>query len=111
MRLWEWWRDFRTKRARDREARRHLAALFDRLDLRRISSLRAEHRSRAVLLDFEAEDDRIVRIRFGIVRHPQPVAVRGVHDEVIEIYVYDVRAGTVEVAASRNITRKGRPAP
>ncbi len=74
-----------------------------------MSSLRPDHRSRAQLLGFETDGGEVVRVRFGMVRHPQPIRLRGVHHEVLEIYVYDPGAGTVQVVASHNITRKGAP--
>lgn len=103
------WRRFWQKRARKREARRLLAALFSRPDLNRISSLRPEHRSRAVFLSYETEGEVVSRIRFGVVRHPKPIRVPGVHHEVIELYAYDVAAGTVAVESSHNVTKKGPP--
>jgi hypothetical protein len=103
------WRQFRQKRAEAREARRLLRGLFECPDLRRVSSLRPDHRRRAQFLDWETAGGEVVRVRFGLVRHPRPLRLRGVHHEVIEIYVYDVRAGTVEVVASHNVTRKGKP--
>lgn len=104
-----WWRQFRAKRRRRREARRLLAALFDRPDIRVVSSLRPDHRSRAVLLGYEGEGGDVTRLRFGIVRHPRPMPLRGVHHEVIEVYRYDVRTGKVEVVSSHNVTRRGAP--
>ena len=104
------WRRFWKRRARRRRAQRMLGDLFDRPDLRQMSSLRPAHRSRAVFLGYEAEEDEIVLIRFGLVRHPRPLPLRGVSHEVIEIYAYDVKAETVDVEASHNITTRGRPA-
>jgi len=45
------------------------------------------------------------------VRHPKPhpLAPRG--DEVLEALVYRPAEGTIEVAASRNLTRRGPPDP
>ena len=79
------WRQFWRNRARTREARRLLSALFARPDLTRISSLRPDHRSRAVFLGFEAEEDAVSRIRFGLVRHPKPIRLQGVRSEGIVI--------------------------
>jgi hypothetical protein len=103
------WRRFWRKRAELRAARRRLDELFRRPDLRRISSLRPDQRSRAVLLDYETREGAVARIRFGMIRHPQPIRVRGVHHEVLEIYEYDMAANTVAVTASRNVTRRGMP--
>lgn len=109
MRFPERLRSFLRARRERREAERLLAALFARPDLGAISSLRPEHRARAVLLGCEAEGGRVARIRFGLVRHPKPLRLPGVCHEVIEIYVYDVAAGSVTVTGSRNLTRRGRP--
>ena len=55
-----------------------------------------------VSLDLEVEvEDQSFDYEYG--------SIHGVHHEVIEIYAYDVRAGTVEVTSSRNVTKKGRP--
>ena len=103
------WRHFWTTRAYEREARRLMAALFSRPDLKDISSLRPAHRPRAQLLGYDTKDGKVVRIRFGFIRHPQAMRVRGVFHEVIEIYRYDIEKGTVEVESSHNLTKKGAP--
>lgn len=94
---------------RNRKARRLLSALFDRPDLAAMSSLRPAHKSRAVFLDAEGTARQIRRIRFGLVRHPRAANVRGVHNEVVEIYEYDLEKDMVTVAHSRNITKRGMP--
>ncbi len=91
----------------NRKAGRCLSDLFDRADLREISSLRPDQRSRATLLGYEADGGEIKTIRFGLIRHPQAAGVKGVFNEVIEIYLYTPNQGTVEVIHSRNITKKG----
>ena len=103
------WSRFWQKRRLCGEARRLLAALFERPDLRRFSSLRPDHRSRAQFLGYEADENAVALVRFGLVRHPRPVRLRGVSHEVIEIYVYDPRKGTMDVEASHNVTKKGPP--
>ncbi len=102
-------RTFLRARRERREAERLLAALFARPDLGSISSLRPAHRARAVFLGYEAEGGNVARIAFGLVRHPKPLKVPGVCHEVIEIYIYDVAAGSVTVEGSHNLTRRGRP--
>ncbi len=92
-----------------REAERLLAELFARPDLTAISSLRPAHQARAVLLSHESEGGRVARIRFGLVRHPKPLRLPGVCHEVLEVYRYDVAAGSVTVERSRNLTTRGKP--
>ncbi|HNR99972.1 MAG TPA: hypothetical protein PKX48_13235 [Planctomycetota bacterium] len=105
----ERFRAFLRARRERREAERLLAALFARPDLAALSSLRPAHRARAVFLGHETEGGRVARIRFGLVRHPAPLRLPGVHHEVVEVYVYDVAAGSVTVACSRNLTTRGKP--
>ena len=103
------WRQFQHKRAAKKKALRLLGELFSRPDLSSFSSLGPDQRHRAVLLDYETELSEVRRIRFGLVRHPKPVRLPVVFHAVIEIYTYDVEAGTVTVTASHNVTRKGPP--
>ena len=105
----ERWRKSRRQRKFRREARRLLASLFSRPDLSEISSLRPDQYPRAVLLEWKVEEEAVVEIRFGMIRHPKPLRVPGVRHEVIEVYVYDARAGTVAVVRSWNLTKRGRP--
>ncbi len=86
-----------------------LDALFARPELLRQARLRPDHRHRVVVLEDELDEElRVLRLRLGIVRHPKshPMQPRG--EEVLEILDYDVPAGTIEVAGSRNLTRHGK---
>ena len=102
-------RTFLRARRERREAERLLGELFARSDLAAISSLRPAHHARAVFLGCETAEGRVARIRFGLVRHPKPLRLPGVCHEVIEIYTYDVAAGSVTVERSRNLTTRGTP--
>lgn len=82
----------------------------DRPELLAQARLAPRHRARLILLDVETgEGDAVAAILLGIVRHPKPhpLAPRG--DEVLEALVYRPAEGTIEVAASRNLTRRGPP--
>jgi hypothetical protein len=86
-----------------------LDALFMRPELLRQGRLRPDHRRRVVVLEKELDDEQQVKsLRLGIVRHPKahPMQPRG--EEVLEILDYDVVNETIEVAGSRNLTRKGK---
>ena len=99
------------ERRRAREARRLLAEAFSSPEILRGTSLERRHRSRWVLLDHEARGERIVRIRFGILRHPRPYAFSRQSHKVVERYEYDVEARKITRLAGRNITREsGRDA-
>jgi len=54
---------------------------------------------------FRGEGDRPARIRFGILRHPRPYAFSRQSHQVIEHYLYDVRAGKIERLQGFNVTR------
>ena len=85
--------------------------LFLRQDLLRQGRLRPDHRRRVVVLEQELDAAlTVLRLRLGIIRHPKahPMQPRG--EEVLEILDYDVASGTIEVAGSRNLTRKGKRA-
>jgi hypothetical protein len=88
-----------------RIARRLVAAVFTTPELLRGTSLAPRHAARWVLLGFEAEGGRPVRIRFGILRHPRPYAFSGQSHKVLEEYVYDVAAGKVVRRGGFNVTR------
>ena len=70
------------------------------------TSLKPRHRSRTVLLDFEEKDGSVVRIDFGILRHPRPYSFSKQSHNVIEYYVYDVAAGLIERQKGVNVTRR-----
>jgi hypothetical protein len=104
-------RDWLRKRREDREARRLVAAAFARPELLRGTSLAPRHAARWVLLGYEAEEGRPVRIRFGILRHPRPYAFSRQSHKVLEEYLYDVAAGKVLRLGGFNVTRsKGKDA-
>lgn len=88
-----------------RRARRMLSELFRSPEVLRGSSLRPAHRSRAVYLGHETQEGRIVRISFGILRHPRPLRYSSHSHEVIEYYLYDLLEQSVKVVRSVNVTR------
>jgi len=47
-----------------------------------------------------------VRIRFGILRHPRPYPFSPQSHKVVEVYVYDLLAGRIEVERGSNVTRR-----
>ena len=105
--LQEWWK----RRRREKEARHLLAAAFGSPELLRGTSLKPRHASRWVLLDVEVEGDRIVRVRFGILRHPRPYAFSKQSHKVIEHYLYDIDKKRISRLEGHNITRaSGRDA-
>ena len=89
----------------NRRARKLLDAAFRSPDLLRGTSLAARHASRWVLLDVEAEGGDVVRIAFGILRHPRPYPFSRQSHLVIEHWAYDVRAGKIERTRGVNVTR------
>ena len=106
------WRTFWRNRRLRRTARRLLDELFDRPDLRQISSLRPDHRSRALFLGCEAEGDTVVLFTdgvtevfspdgemFGEVRLQQLVEQLA-HRPPVEI-VHEIRAALVSHAGSK----------
>ena len=54
----------------------------------------------------DVADGSVVRVRFGILRHPRPYAFSGQSHKVIEFYTYDVKARRVLRERGRNITRE-----
>lgn len=96
-----WFRRRRTFK----EARRLLAAAFRDPQILRGTSLQPRHASRWVLLDADAEEGSVVRIRFGILRHPRPYPYSRQCHKVLEHYLYDVKAGRIERLGGLNLTR------
>lgn len=93
------------KRRSEREARRLLAEAFRDPEILRGTSLAPRHRSRWVVLDAETEGGAVVRVRFGILRHPRPYPFSPQSHKVIEGYLYDVRARRIERLGGLNLTR------
>jgi hypothetical protein len=107
LRLRDWWR----RRRQEREARRLLAAVFSSPELLRGTSLKQRHASRWILLDFDVEERRVVRIYFGILRHPRPYAFSRQSHKVLEQYLYDVEEPRISRLEGHNISRaSGRDA-
>lgn len=96
-----WWQRFRERR----RVRRVLGALFERDDVLANCSLRADHRTRADLRDYELDGERVAVVYFTVLRHPRPYAFSQQRHEVMELYRYDVEAGEVTVHDSINLTR------
>jgi uridine kinase len=104
------WRERRRRRRLRASARTALRGLFARPDRLRGTSLRPEHASRATLLDFETEGERVTAIAFGILRHPRPHAFSRQFHEVLELYRADLAGdGPVERVKGVNLSRaRGR---
>ena len=99
------------RRRVEKQARQMLRALFTDGRLLRGTSLRPRHSSRSVFLGFEARDEELTLIRFGILRHPRPYAFSRQSHEVIEYYSYDPSIPLVKVEEGLNLTRlKGQDA-
>lgn len=94
------------RRRLERQARKLLRVLFTRPELLRGTSLRPHHSGRCVLTDFEVAEGQLIRIRFGIVRHPRPYAFSRQSHKVIEYYMYDVKTQTLRVVEGHNWTRE-----
>jgi hypothetical protein len=94
------------RRRLEREARRLVAALFAEPERLRGTSLLPHHTGRAVVVRHESDADRVVRVWFGIVRHPRPYAFSRQSHEVIEYYLYDVATGALERLEGHNWTRQ-----
>lgn len=93
------------RRRRERRARRLVDQLFRTPELLEGTSLRPRHRSRWVVLGHEEREGSIVRVRFGVVRHPRPYPFSSQHHRVVELYDYDVEGCKVRVVRGINLTR------
>ncbi len=89
----------------ERRARGLLATALGDSRMLSGTSLRRRHANRCVVQSFDVEGEEIVRIYFGIVRHPRPYAFSHQSHKVLESYVYDVAAGTIRRTAGKNLTR------
>lgn len=104
-------RRFLEQRRRAREARSLLAEALRTPELLRGTSLKPRHASRSVIIHHDEEEGHVVRVHFGIVRHPRPYAFSRQSHKVLEYYIYDVKAGTITVQKGHNLTRaEGRDA-
>ena|SRR2546426_2311871 len=104
-------RNWLRRRRRAREARALLAAAFRSLELLRGTSLEPRHAGRWVILDHELSGERVDRIRFGILRHPRPYPFSRQSHQVLEVYLYEVKAGRISIVRGQNLTReRGRDA-
>ena len=107
MGLKSWW----VRRKEERAARKLLGALFRSPELLRGTSLQPRHGGRWILLRHEADRGQVVRIWFGILRHPRPYPFSRQSHQVIEHYLYEVKEGKVQRLFGLNLTRKeGRDA-
>jgi len=96
-----WWR----RRKERKLARAAMHGLFDRAEILARSSLRADHRARADLREYEIVDGEVRVVYFTVVRHPRPYAFSRQFHDVVELYRYDLVAGDVVVHDSVNLTR------
>ena len=97
----DWLRRVRT----ERRARELLARACRDSRLLAGTSLRPRHANRCVVQEFDQEAGEIVRIYFGIVRHPRPYAFSRQSHKVLETYTYDLVEGSIRVTAGKNLTR------
>jgi hypothetical protein len=102
MRLREWLR----RRRLERDARRRLDDLFRSPERLRGTSLAPRHLARCVILGFDEENGEILRVRFGLVRHPRPYPFSRQSHQVVEYYLYDLRTAEVRVEHGINLTRR-----
>ena len=99
------------KRREHGEALRLVAELFRSPERLVGTSLRRAHAGRWVYLDHEVDGDRVIRVRFGILRHPRPYAFSPQSHKVIETYVYHALDDRIERLRGFNVTRhRGRDA-
>ena len=95
----------RTRRREERTVVRMISELFSDPCVLKGTSLRPKHRARAVYVRHETQGRNIIRIRFGIIRHPRPYSFsRQVH-EVAEYWDFDVTARELSRAGSVNLSR------
>ncbi len=102
MGLLRFWRRMKEERA----ARRLLGALFQSPELLRGTSLEPRHGGRWILLRPESEHGQVVRVWFGILRHPRPYPFSRQSHKVIESYLYEVGEGRVRRLSGLNLTRE-----
>lgn len=98
----DWMRRWRLRR----EAARRVAEAFASPEALRGTSLRRQHAARWVLLGWEEEAGRIVRVEIGIIRHPRPYPFSPQSHKVLETYTYHVGERRMERMAGRNLTRE-----
>ena len=102
MGLLSFWRRVKEERA----ARRLLGELFQSPELLRGTSLEPRHGGRWILLRHESERGQVVRVWFGILRHPRPYPFSRQSHKVIEHYLYEVEEGRVRRLSGLNLTRE-----
>jgi hypothetical protein len=104
-----WWRRigrWLADRREQRRARALLRSLFDQPDLLAKTSLRRDHRGRAVYLRHERDEaGQVARVTFGIVRHPRPYPFSRQFHEVLEFWTFDVARRTVQRDRGVNLSR------
>lgn len=98
-------RDWLERMRTERRARKLLAAALADPRMLDGTSLRRRHANRCVVQSFDEEGGEIVRIYFGIVRHPRPYAFSHQSHKVLESYVLDVVDRKIRRMAGKNLTR------
>ncbi len=99
------------RRRQEREVRKLLDQVFQSPELLKKTSLRPRHKARWILVDYQFQGDRPVKIWFGILRHPRPYKFSRQSHQVIEYYLYDIETSRITVLKGLNITRsRGRDA-
>ena len=101
-----WLKDYFRRKKLERDARRLVGAAFRFPEKFRGTSLKPRHAGRWVLVDFEAQDGKVARVWFGILRHPRPYSFSRQSHKVIEYYCYHVEAGRMERLEGYNLTRE-----
>ncbi len=97
--------EWRRKRRQEKEARRLVRDIFANPSLLKGTSLSRRHAARTVVLSHDVEGGAVVRVEFGIVRHPRPYAFSRQSHKVLEIYCYDIVKKKVVVQKGVNLTR------
>lgn len=103
------------ERAERRRAQKLVRSVFDQPDLLNGTSLRREHRGRAIYLRHETDElGTITRVTFGILRHPRPYPFSRQFHEVLEFWTLHVSKRSVTRDRAVNLSRSkgtdGEPA-
>lgn len=98
-------RNWLQRKRLERQARKLLDEALRSPETLKGTSLKLRHRARCVTLGHDDVDGRIIRVYFGILRHPRPYAFSRQSHKVLEYYVYHVDSGTISVRKGYNLTR------
>jgi hypothetical protein len=97
---------WRADRREQKRARELMRSLFDQPELLAKTSLRRDHRGRALYLRHERDDSgQVARVTFGIIRHPRPYPFSRQFHEVLELWTFDIARRTVTRERGVNLSR------